>query len=108
MIKKIQLCTINLLTIFSLSIIAGCSSSIDQTPYSTAPNDFDTTLVNAGHDAAIKAISFPPGSREREESILAIRASEERLRQAGMHRSADSYSAGADSILSNLKSESDI
>lgn len=69
----------------------------------TAPEDYDTVLVNTGRKAASEALSYPTGSTERENAILAIRAAEYRLRQAGMVRSADSYVAGAGELLDTLQ-----
>lgn len=68
----------------------------------TPPEEYDTVLVSTGRRAAESALQFPPGSSERENAILAIRAAEYRLRQAGMTRSADSYIAGAGQVLDTL------
>lgn len=86
----------------ALTATMACSSKGEKEE-KTAPEDYDTVLVSAGRQAATEALSYPSGSTERENAILAIRAAEYRLRQAGMVRSADSFVAGAGELLDTLK-----
>lgn len=88
------------LTVLTLGFI--CCREKTSTPNTTPREDYDTVLVERGAQDARDALAFPAGSQDREFAILAIRAAEERLRHAGMNKSADSYIAGAAQYLDTL------
>lgn len=87
------------------TILNGCkdNGSGPAEANTTPPAEYDTVLVAKGREAAAEALSYREGSMEREMRILDIRAAEERLRSAGMTRSADSYHAGAAALLDSLQ-----
>lgn len=92
--------TIACLCLVSLATL-GCRNKASA-PNTTPREDYDTVLVDKGAQDARDALAFPAGSQDRENAILAIRAAEERLRHAGMNKSADSYVAGAAQYLDTL------
>lgn len=77
-----------LLTLLFGLIIAGassCSNGSDAT-------DAELKLTReAARRHATEALSFPENNMEREKAILAIRARETRLRDAGFEACADAY-----------------
>lgn len=86
-----------------VSLMCSCGKSNSESEVGqTKEVDYDTVIVAAGKKAAESALQYKAGSPERENAILAIRAAEYRLRQAGMNRSADSYVAGASTVLDTL------
>lgn len=77
-----------------MSILAGCYS--DDAKSTAAELDM---AAKAGVEAAQQAMALPPGSYERDDAILAIRAKETELRMAGFEECADSFAAAAERII---------
>lgn len=60
----------------------------------TATHTLDTTAVRYGREQAIKLMQADPDTLAMRRILLDTRASETRLRQEGLHDSADDYIKG--------------
>ncbi len=55
--------------------------------------------IQAGHRDAAEVLDTPPGSMERDNALLKIRARETNLRKAGFNHAADDYINSARDLL---------
>ncbi len=81
--------------LFAFSLLACADGRL---PDGSTQADIEASR-KAGERDANTALSFGEQSMQREGAILAIRAKETRLRNAGRPYCADAYVAAADSVL---------
>ena len=99
---KIRKTAIYTLATLALSAVSACRGNEAPEAESTPVTELDTVLVAKGMKDAEQVGYYRAGSPERENALLSLRAAEQRLRNAGMYKSADSYLAGAKLVLDSL------
>ncbi len=80
--------------LFFVSFLCSCCSGVPD-----ATKEELAAAKEAGSKAAEVALAFPKGSMEREGAIIAIRARETALRDAGFLSCADSFAVAAERVL---------